>query len=60
MVLSAADERRALMRAAEWWERYRLIGGNRQLDAVRLAAAEHRAALRVDESRGLAQDSKRC
>ena len=54
--LSAADERRALMSAAEWWERCRLIGGgNRQRGAVPLAAAERRGALRVDESCGLAK-----
>ena len=36
--LSVADERSALMRAAEWWERCRLIGGgNQQRGAVRLA-----------------------
>ena len=44
------------MRAAEWWERCRLIGGgNRQRGAVRLAAAERRDALRVNDSCGLAK-----
>ena len=49
--LSTADERRALMRAAEWWERCRLIcGGNRQRGYSRLAVAERCCALRMDDA----------
>ena len=57
LALSAADERRALMRAAERFELCRKFGGgNCRRGAFRLAVIERRAAFAADESRGLSQD----
>ena len=57
MALSAADERRALMRAAERFELCRMFGGgNCRRGTFRLAVIERRAALAADAFRGLSQD----
>ena len=57
MALSAADERRALMRAAERFELCRMFGGgNCRRGAFRLAVIERRATLAADAFRGLSLD----